>query len=239
VPRVDRDLETICLKCLAKDPRDRYASAEALAVDLTRYLEGESIHARSLNLVGYLGRTLERSQFDREFRKYGDVLLWFAAIVGPMHALIHVAMIYHVASVFFVMMYAAQFGLLLFVLWRYRQTGLMPTSTAERLLWSVWVGYVIACQLTGEVVRRLFGAETAYEGKHYLFFCAMTGFAYFVLGSSYWGMCYAIALVFWAASLLLLLDPSCGALVYGGLWTLALLFLGLRLRRLGGERDKG
>ena len=96
--------------------------------EMTRYLEGESIHARSLNLVGYLGRTLERSQFDREFRKYGDVLLWFAAIVGPMHALIHVAMIYHVASVFFFAMYAAQFALLLFVLWRYRQTGLMPTS---------------------------------------------------------------------------------------------------------------
>ena len=59
---IPRDLETICLKCLQKEPAKRYASAEALADDLQRYLNDEPIVARPPTRVEQLGRWIRKNR---------------------------------------------------------------------------------------------------------------------------------------------------------------------------------
>ncbi len=59
-PRIPRDLETIVLKCLEKDPASRYRSAEALAQDLRRFLKSEAIEATPRSALDKVARTIRR-----------------------------------------------------------------------------------------------------------------------------------------------------------------------------------
>ena len=60
-PKVDRDLSTICLKCLEKDPQRRYSSALALAEDLEHWLKHEPIRAKPSGLFTHARKWVRRN----------------------------------------------------------------------------------------------------------------------------------------------------------------------------------
>jgi serine/threonine protein kinase/Tfp pilus assembly protein PilF len=59
-PKLDRDLSTICLKCLEKDPERRYSSALALAEDLEHWLKHEPIQAKRSGFFTHTGKWVRR-----------------------------------------------------------------------------------------------------------------------------------------------------------------------------------
>lgn len=122
------------------------------------------------------------------------------------------------------------------VFWRSRRQGLLPSTTAERQLWSVWVGYIVGCTLMALTSRHMFEWEKLYEGIDYPFFAIAADLAFFVLGSSYWGRCCAFAVAFYASAWVMVWDLRWAVLEFGGLWSLVLVILGRHLGHLGQER---
>jgi WD40 repeat protein len=85
-PAADRDLETICLKCLEKDPRRRYSSAEMLAEDLERWRRGEPITARPVGQAERLWRWCRRNPVTAGLTTSVGLLVFTVAVVSTVLA---------------------------------------------------------------------------------------------------------------------------------------------------------
>jgi eukaryotic-like serine/threonine-protein kinase len=85
-PRVPRDLETIVLKAIEKDPGDRYATAEAMAEDLRRFLDDEPILARRVAASERYARWARRNPVIATLAGFLTVVLLVATIASVLTA---------------------------------------------------------------------------------------------------------------------------------------------------------
>jgi len=86
-PRVPRDLETIVLKCLAKEPKERYGTAEAVAEDLRRFLADRPIHARRARATERTWRWCRRNPWLAGLSAAVVLLLFVVAVGSTVFAL--------------------------------------------------------------------------------------------------------------------------------------------------------
>ena len=84
-PKIPRDLETICLKCLEKKPQNRYAKAAELAHDLESFLHDEPIQAQTLTILDKVARSITHHGFDERIRGMAYWMLWFSPIPLTLH----------------------------------------------------------------------------------------------------------------------------------------------------------
>jgi hypothetical protein len=119
----------------------------------------------------------------------------------------------------------------------------LPTSAAERELWTIWIGYFLTYFFVVIVVRGLSFLEIVqtslsspikdyfHELLPYPFISLISGLAFFIMGANYWGRCYAIGLAFFVAGPVMVLDMAYSPLIFGFLWGVALVTVGMHLRQ--------
>jgi hypothetical protein len=118
-------------------------------------------------------------------------------------------------------------------------------SAAERPVWTIWLGYLLASLACGLVIRLLIAGAVLTAGTNapvswqeailYPFAAVLSGLAFWVMGGSYGGRFYVFGLAFFALSLLMLWHLPWAPLEFGLFWAASLAAIGWRLRQLGAE----
>lgn len=230
-----RALEMIALRCLEKEPSNRYASAGEVAADLDRYLAGESLSISSPNLLDRVVRTLERSQFDREVFEISRVVLVVAWIALAAHLAVFVN--YLAAAphslAWIVGIRLIELAAMAAVFWPRRREWFPPRGAAARQLSSIWLGY-LAGSFTLYLVDYLLAppGEALFALRTYPPMAVLASLAFFMLGSNYWGYCYLIGGLFLLLAVGMTLRLPVAPLVFGLAWAASLILLSTRLKRL-------
>ena len=229
--QVDRDLETICMKCLEKDPQRRYATAQALADDLARYLDGNSINARSFNALERVARSLERSQIDEGYESWSTILFWWSGIVLVSQVGFFVVIAWKFPRIVIYGMLALQLIAMALPVWAFRAWHSLTANVAQRQLWSIGTGFLITCMIAGPIQQNLMGVDKMYEFHFMPIITVLSGFCLYVLGSNYWGWLYGVSFLFFLWAYVSSLYPPMSPLGFGLLWSFSLALIAARLKR--------
>jgi serine/threonine protein kinase len=234
-PSLPGDLETICLKCLEKAPAHRYASAEALADDLQRFLAGEPISARRLTVLETIGRTVGYSGAPDAMRSRGSVVL----AISPLPLLVQLALFLAFGGLPSYPLICAVVGMTIAAtiipsfFWLSRRLLRNAPRLYRRFVYSLMSARVAGFLLIPLLVALSRpGHDLSEFYLIFLLWIYLEGNFCLLMGA-YWGGSYLAALVYYAVAFLVALFPHFGPLVAGAMISAGLVMVGTYLRSLG------
>ncbi|HJZ56959.1 MAG TPA: serine/threonine-protein kinase [Gemmataceae bacterium] len=213
-PAIDPDLDAICMKCLEKEPGDRYPSAVALADDLERFLRGEAVAARPPGLWDWL-RQVWRTRPESTAYSW-QVLSWFGAIILPTHAAVFglAAAGSSAAGVWLVQM--AGWAALGVVIWWYLLRRFRRLPGTERHSTMIAVAHMVGhIGLLVALVPLSFERPAREALRLYPPLIALSGMGCIVVGSTHWGRFVPIGLGVMALVPVTAWWPEVSPLIYG------------------------
>jgi hypothetical protein len=202
-------LESICLKCMAKKPEHRYASAEELANKLKEYRQ-EIIRAyvdaaKPLLALAVFFAVAHLAVFGLICGRGPQALIWLAIITAylPLFAVLEV------------------------------KRPLAVSKLVHRQLIDIWIGHLLA-GLAIFISHQMAGATDAYAGflNAYPSFAALTALAFIVMGAVYWRWFYLVGGTCLLAACVMPLASTWSPVVFGGLIAGGTAMSGLYLLRL-------
>lgn len=247
-PNVPRDLETICQRCLEKDPADRYPSAQALADDLDRFLQGEPLIYRRPSWAAGLSRVLSRRRLTTSMGSwpFGYILAVLALLT---HGLITWIVVVGAWGGWAYALLGLDLAGWVFLYGWYLLARLQSLTPVERQSAALQCGTMLACVTLVPGLLLSHGWHVPglllSQGWDVLFLylypplTTVRGLGLFAHGATHWGRFYVMGIVrMLVGSLMPLFHPFTWPAIYCAAIVPDLVWIGYKLRQFDLESRK-
>lgn len=210
-PTADADLELIALKALQKPADLRYASADAMADDLTAYLAHEPISARSSHFTQILSRAFRPTHHAAVLRHWGLLWMWHALVLLVLSLVTNGMQVWGVTRRWpYALLWTVGLGTWAVIFWNLRRRA-GPVTFVERQIAHVWAASM-ACSTMLYAIEAILGLPVLTLSP---VLALIAGAVFVAKAGILTGEFYIHAAVLFATSIAMAVFPSIGLTLFG------------------------